>query len=100
MKNKYFIITDPDKPCKSEYKINGRSAPDAIRKAILKGHDWLIPENIEKIEKVSDRGDITHVVTVKRLPKDPPSFLHSIFSIEGVYFWVSCIVKKIKKEKI
>lgn len=97
------ITTDPNKPCKETRVIESGLARTAIKKAILAGHDWLTEKHIGEIERVFDRGDITHVVTIKTLPTDHPRnpmlARFDWLNTPGVAFWVECISKRVMKRK-
>lgn len=99
----YEVITDPKLPCKRIHVVSARSTTEAAKKALLFEHDGeqrsfkLDPANIGKIKRVKDRGELTHVITVvptaKHKPANPFGGRFAWLRVEGVWFWVDCIVK-------
>jgi hypothetical protein len=97
----FRVTSDPDLPCRRVRRVIARSSADAARRAVVDVHDFLTAADIEQVERATDRGAITHVVTVSDKNR-PPSPLGSRFDwlrCEGVWFWCPCIVKEIRTAK-
>ena len=103
---KYRVTTDPDKPCKRVVIVDAPNAKSAAKRGVLKTHSKkfgceLFPDNIGEIERVKDRGTVTHVVTVVPTSANGPAPLNGLLArfawlrVEGVWFWCSCIVERI-----